>query len=460
MIGLRRARGFFSADLFGAPFFLAPLAFFFIVPSSGRQASVTAGISIASVSRVLLLLPTTTYRAPDFLAAADKLGIEVTVASERSSTMENFNPTGLLTLDFADREGSVRAATGFAARHPIDAVVGVDDDTTEVAAAISAALGLPHNPTEAVAATRNKARMRAVLAWAGVRSPRHWLFHASDSDSAAAVEVSYPCVLKPTFLSASRGVIRADDPEAFRLAWRRIAALLALPDVRAKGGEAADEILVEEFAGGDEVALEGLLTGGDLAVLALFDKPDPLEGPFFEETIYVTPSRKPPPLQDAITEATRSACRALGLVDGPIHAELRCGAAGISIIEVAARSIGGLCSRTLRFGAGISLEELILRHALRGESVAPEREAGAAGVLMIPIPRAGRLDAVRGLEAARAVSGIREITISAHVGQSLVPLPEGSRYLGFLFSRAATPEEAEAALRAAHARLTFVIEGA
>jgi len=406
---------------------------------------------------VLLLLPTTTYRAPDFLAAARKLGVDVTVASEEPSTLEGVNPAGLLTLDLGDPEECARKALEFSLRHPISAVVGVDEETSVAAAEIASALGLPHNPRGAAEAARNKALMRKALSAAGVPCPRHSVFDVDEGPAGAARRSRYPCVLKPTFLSGSRGVIRADDEPEFVAAWTRIARILREPDVRRKGGAAANEILVEDFVPGVEVAVEGLLREGELEVLAVFDKPDPLPGPFFEETIYVTPSRLSDDAQRAIADVTARGCRALGLVDGPVHAELRHNDLGPWLIELAARSIGGLCSRTLRFGAGMSLEELILRHALGMELGGSQRDPRAAGVMMIPVPAAGRLVRVEGLDAARAVPNIEEVTITARPGQTLVPLPEGSRYPGFLFSRAETPSRAEAALREAHARLRFII---
>jgi biotin carboxylase len=411
------------------------------------------------MARVLLLLPTTTYRTPDFLEAAERLGVEVTVASEHPSTLESLNPDGLLALDFRDPEAAARRAVQFAATRPIDAVVGVDEDTAVAAAAIAEALGLPHNPVESVRAARNKALMRRRLAQAGVPVPRHRLHTVDEDPSRAAKAAEYPCVLKPTFLAASRGVIRANDESEFVSAWRRIAGILADPEVGRRGGSAAREILVEEFLPGSEVALEGLLERGRLRVLALFDKPDPLDGPYFEETIYVTPSRLSPETQARIASVASSAAAALGLVDGPIHAELRVGDGGGEawVLEVAARSIGGLCSRTLRFGTGLSLEELILRHALGATVDGLARESGAAGVMMIPIPRAGVLQGVDGLDEARSVAHVSDVTISAHPGQALVPLPEGSRYLGFLFARAEAPGEVEAALREGHRRLNFRI---
>ncbi len=409
------------------------------------------------MARVLLLLPTTSYRTPDFLAAASRLGVEVTVASEEPSTLEALNPSGLLTLDFRDPMQCCERVVAFAGRTPIDAVVGVDEDTVVIAAGLAEALGLPHNPVVAVSAARHKPAMRERLAAAGVPAPRHRVFRREEGQDAASRAVSYPCVLKPTFLAGSRGVIRADDAAAFAAAWQRIGRILDEPDLLARRSDAIGEILVEDFVPGAEVALEGLLTEGSLKVLAIFDKPDPMDGPFFEETIYVTPSRLPRDLQERCAVVAADGARALGLCDGPVHAELRVNEAGIHLIEIAARSIGGLCARALRFGTGISLEELILRHALRLEPAPANRVGAASGVMMIPIPRAGVLEGVHGLEAAKAIPNVTEVTISAHPGQRLVPLPEGSRYLGFIFSRANTPERAEAALREAHARLEFRI---
>jgi biotin carboxylase len=378
------------------------------------------------------------------------------VASERPSTFGEAYPDSLLTLDFASPGKAAQAVAELAERRPIDAVVPVDDLTTEVAAAIAERLGLAANAAVAVARTRNKHRMRETLARAGLPSPPHWLFHLDDDPDSAARSVVYPCILKPTVLSASRGVIRADGPAAFAAAFRRIATILQDPEVAGRPG--SNEILVEGFLTGPEVALEGLLRDGTLDVLALFDKPDPLDGPFFEETIYVTPSRLAAGVQMAIRAASAAAARALGLHDGPVHAELRIDGSGQPwLVELAARSIGGLCSRTLRFGTGMSLEEVILRHALRLPIETLERERAAAGVMMLPIPRTGVLDGVDGEVDAAAVPGIEAVTITAHTGQALVPLPEGSRYLGFVFARADTPAAVEAALREAHGRLRFRI---
>ncbi|HYS77465.1 MAG TPA: ATP-grasp domain-containing protein, partial [Candidatus Dormibacteraeota bacterium] len=295
---------------------------------------------------------------------------------------------------------------------------------------------------------------------ARVQTPRYSVMTLDHDPGAGALKQGFPVVLKPTFLAASRGVIRADSPEQFVAAFRRIDALLRDPDLLDKGGDAARLILVEEFVPGVEVAVEGLLIGGRLKVLALFDKPDPLDGPFFEETIYVTPSRLAAGVQEAIAATTASAAHAVGLREGPIHAELRVNDRGPWLIELAARSIGGLCSRTLRFGTGLSLEEVILMHALGRDVQQVQREPRPAGVMMIPIPRGGILRGVSGLAAAGRVPGIDDITISATIGKPLVPLPEGSSYLGFIFARAGSPALVEAALREAHRRMTFDIEPA
>jgi len=406
---------------------------------------------------VLLLLPTSTYRTADHLRAAARLGVETIVASERPSTMERLNPDGLMTIDYRDAGACEHAASELAARGGIDAALGVDEETSLAAARIARALGIARaNPPEAVAAARDKRLFREAMDAAGLPAPR-WIATPLEAGAdAAGSRLGFPCVVKPTFLSGSRGVIRADSPEELRAAWDRVAAILADPEVARRGGASAKTVLVEEFVPGGEVALEGLVTAGQLHVLAIFDKPDPLDGPFFEETIYVTPSRKPADVRAAIAAAAAAAARALGLVHGPIHAELRLSPCGPVVIEIAARTIGGLCGRSLRFEGPAALEEVVLRHAL-GLGVAPAREAAASGVMMIPTPRAGILEEVRNLDAARAVPRVEDVVVSAHPGQRLVLLPEGSRYLGFVFARAETPEEVERALRDAHAALEIRI---
>ncbi len=408
------------------------------------------------MDRLLLLLPTRTYRTEAFIDAARTLGVDLVCASERPSTLESLAPDTLMTLDFADPDGAAAAVAAWSATRPLAAVVGVDDATTAAAAAIAERLGLKSNALAAVTAARDKFQMRQCLAAAGVPVPRFRRIAIADDLLLASRRVSFPCVLKPLALSASRGVIRVNNADQFMAAFKRIAAILQRDDVTVSG-DAAQFLLAEAFVEGLEVALEGLMVRGALQTLALFDKPDPLHGPYFEETLYVTPSRLPATVQGRVREVTARACGALGLTDGPVHAELRINDDGPWVIEVAPRSIGGLCSRTLRFGTGMSLEEIILRHALDWPIATLERERGAAGVMMIPIPRGGRLRSVQGEADAAAVRNVEEVAITAHVGQEIVPLPEGWQYLGFIFARADTAQRVEHALRDAHSRLTFVI---
>jgi biotin carboxylase len=413
----------------------------------------------ASRPRLLLLLPSTTYRATAFVEAARRLDAELTVATDEASVFAARRPDKLVTFDFGSRERAAEQARAFAAGHPVAAVVGVDDDTAVVASAIAAALRLPGNPVEATMAARDKHRQRMVLAAAGVPVPRFRLHRLEEPPEGVARGAEYPCVLKPLCLSASRGVIRASTSEELVAAHGVLTAILNSPDVVAQG-RSARYYLVESFVPGPEVALEGLVDGGRLRVLALFDKPDPLEGPYFEETIYVTPSRLDEATQRVLAECAERAVRAMGLVTGPVHAELRVNQQGPWLIEAAARPIGGRCSRVLRFGHApdpMSLEELILRQALGMPIATFQRETTPAGVMMIPTPGAGVLREVLGVEAARRTPGIEDVEITAHVGQRLVPRPAGSQYVGFIFARAGTAAAAETALRQAHRRLRFVL---
>ncbi|HEX9505277.1 MAG TPA: ATP-grasp domain-containing protein [Acidimicrobiia bacterium] len=387
--------------------------------------------------RVLLLLPTTTYRATDFVGAAGHLGVEVVVGSEEAQALAGDMGDRAVVVPLSDVAAATAAILDLHTRAPLDAVVAVDDQGVLIAAACGERLHFPHNPPAAVSATRDKHAMRQALARAGVAQPRFALV----VDPQHPPDVGFPCVVKPVGLSASRGVIRADDRAAAERAVIRVRAITDGP------------ILIEEYVPGVEVAVEGMMRGGILDVLAVFDKPDPLVGPYFEETIYVTPSRLPSDRLDAVSHSTQRACSAIGLVEGPVHAEIRLDGDRVWLIEVAARSIGGLCARTLRFGAGISLEELILRHALGMSLDGLVREASASGVMMLPIPRAGVLEDVGGQDAARAVAGVTGLEITVPRGRHVQPLPEGDRYLGFVFARGETPAEVEGALRRAHAAL-------
>ena len=405
------------------------------------------------MSRVLLVLPSATYRAGDFVEAAAKLGAEVVVGSEHRQALSESMGERSVVLSLRQPMRAADQVARLAERTPLDAVVAVDDGGTRAAAFVAQRLGLRGNPPEAVERARDKAAMRAAFAAAGVPQPGYRIAHTGEDIAALAAELGPPVVVKPLTLSMSRGVIRADDPQAAAQAAVRVRSILAAADE-----DPAQKLLVEKFVPGPEVAVEAIVRDGEFELLAIFDKPDPLDGPYFEETIYVTPSRLPEQVQETVAREAARATAALGLRDGPVHAELRVAGDGVVVLEVAARSIGGLCSRSLRFGLGISLEELILRNALGLSLEGMHREDRAAGVMMLPIPRPGVLHGVGGQDEARAVPGIGGVEITVARGKSVRPLPEGDRYLGFVFAKADTPEEVEAALREAHARLDVQIE--
>jgi hypothetical protein len=378
-----------------------------------------------------------------------------------------------IPIRFHDEPASVEAILAASQTRPIHGVMAVGDRPTVIAALVARALGLPAHPPEGVAIARDKQRTRERLRAAG--EPVPW-FCASRIDvdpRDLMTRISFPCVIKPVALSASRGVMRADDPEMFRAAFDRLRALLAQPEIRAERNDAHDRVLIEGFIPGREFALEGLLHHGSLEVLALFDKPDPLDGPFFEETIYVTPSAQPERVQACIRDAVARAASAIGLRHGPIHAECRVNDEGVFVLEVAARPIGGLCARALKFQARaerrlhrshepsrdlISLEELLLRHALGEAPDAWCREGRASGVMMIPIPCRGVYRGTSGIDQAQATDGVDEVTVTAKVDQRLVPLPEGASYLGFIFAHGESAAAVDQSLRQAHGRLRFRVE--
>ncbi|HSL25611.1 MAG TPA: ATP-grasp domain-containing protein [Acidimicrobiia bacterium] len=411
------------------------------------------------MARVLLVLPTSSYRVDDFLDAAASLGVQVAVACEEdlplmaapaSSSVDRF-----VRIDCADPARSAEQLADLAATTPIDAIVPVDDAGVVVAALAATRLGLPHNSPEAAATTRNKAALRAALSRSEVAQPAFRLLDPAQPPLPVAAALGYPLVVKPLTLSASRGVIKVEGPADLETSIARVRS------IRREAGEADDEpLLLERFVEGPEVAVEAMLWEGDLEVLAIFDKPMPLTGPFFEETIYVTPSRLPAETQADVERVTGAAIRALGLREGPVHAELRVSVeAGPVVIEVAARSIGGVCSRALRFGLlDTSLETLILRHAVGRRQPSLRRHRTASGVMMMPIPRSGTLREIAGLEVARAVPGITRIDITAPVGTYLRPAPEADRYLGFIFAAGTDPAQVVAALESAHRSLKVVLD--
>jgi hypothetical protein len=446
----------------------------------------------------MILATTTGYQTRSFGEAAERLGVELVFATDRCHMLEDPWQDDAIPIRFYDEPRAVDTIVAAARARRIDGILVVGDRPTVIAARVAQALGLPGNPPEAAAIARHKLRTRECFRDSGLPVP--WFLPtrlrspdpgASFGGQASPRPATFPCVVKPLALSGSRGVMRADDPRSLDAAFERLRALLNSPEIRAERNEAHESVLIEGFIPGREFAVEGLLDHGVLHTLAVFDKPDPLDGPFFEETIYVTPSSVAPGVQQAIVKAVERAVRAIGLHHGPIHAECRVHPVASSelpevfVLEVAARPIGGLCARALRFvrsgirdsGFGIRvpdvripnvripnpesqipLEELLLRHALGESPDAWRRERSASGVMMIPIPRRGIFRGVDGVDQATRVRHVDDVRITAKQDQLLLPLPEGASYLGFIFARADRPADVEGALRAAHAELRFAID--
>lgn len=414
--------------------------------------------STSTRRRILILTSKLGYQTRAFTDAAKKLNLEISFGTDRCHKLDDPWSDNALALHFENPESAAAEIAAQVSSNRPDAILALGDRPTVTAAYAARSLSLVANSPKSVELCRNKFSQREALRRANLPVPDFFAFAIAENLDSVVARVNFPCVLKPLSLSASQGVIRADNAAEFREAVRRIRGLLESPEIQVQREPNLDRILVENYIPGREVALEGLLTSEKLRVLAIFDKPDPLEGPYFEETIYVTPSRLPQSDQRALLDCAACSVAALGLATGPIHTEFRINERGPWIIEIAPRPIGGLCARALRFGNGkIPLEELILRHALQMEGRDLDREEAAAGVMMIPVPRSGIFENVEGQQAAERIPGIDSIMITARLHDYVAAWPEGNSYLGFIFSRADTPAAAEAALREAHAKLNFTL---
>ena len=409
---------------------------------------------------VLLLIPSHSYRTSDFMRAASDLDISVIVGIDTEFII-NADQQNVIALNFSDPEEAAEAISEFRPDISFDAILAVDDAGTLVAAKASQMLELPHNSVSSVELTRDKYALRVALSRSKLPSPGYKLFEATQSQDELehiADSIEYPVVLKPRGLSGSQGVIRANTSIEFIDGFNRIKKILKLESSRDEcDADLLTTILVEDYVPGPEFAIEGVLDKGNLTVLALFDKPDPLVGPFFEETIYVTPTSYPDDVQSQIISTVQSACGALGLTHGPVHAEVRLDGDKVFLIDLAGRSIGGQCARTLSFGSGLSLEEIILTHAVGDDINQLNRESSAAGVMMIPIPAAGIFQKVSGVDKAEKISGIESVSIVPTSGDELIPLPDGNEYLGFIFAKGTTAQIVEKSLREAHNQLDFQI---
>lgn len=411
--------------------------------------------------RLLMLIPTGTYRAEAFVRAAQRLPIDLSIASEVPSSLSHLHPVDLPAFNFSQSRDVVAAAKSLSAAARFDGVVAVDDASVLAASLVANTLGLPHHAPDAVRAALNKYFARERMRAAGIDVPRFRLISVGAEARAmsreVAKEVGYPAVLKPLAMAASRGVVRVNSPEEFEHAFERVVALVR--EVPSAHDEIANRhILAEAYVPGDEVAVEGIVERGVFHLFTIFDKVDPLEGPYFPETMYVTPSRHGSGIQARIEQVTRDTIAAVGLDHGPVHVELRIDGERVVPIEAHARSIGGYCSKVLRFEGDRSLEEIIILQALGLIGTVPAREHKAAGVWMMQAPRGGRFVEMRGVSAATSVRHIDEVIVSARRAQMLAALPEGFHYVGFIFARAETASEVEGALRTAFSRLEPVFD--
>ena len=403
--------------------------------------------------RVLIIAPHGSYRTAAFIQAANKLGVDVLIASQGEYSIVSDYVKGL-HIDFKNQEQAIETILAEAKSHAFSGIIGTDDTTTELAARVADRLSLPHNDPQAVNIAQRKDLARLCLKTSDVNIPKFDLLNTTKPLSEQSIQVHFPAVIKPVALSASRGVIRVNNQQELEQAMDRVKSMLM--EERYIEQSIRETLLLEEFIPGKEVAIEAMLYHDELDVLAIFDKPEPLNGPFFEETYYITPTSYSEKVQQEIKQTVLKACQAYGLSEGPIHAECRINDEGIWILEVAARTIGGMCGRLLSLGTGYSLEELVLLHAM-GKRVEIKMIESAAGVLMIPIPRAGILKRVEGLLEAQRVPYINELSIEVREGYELVPLPEGNSYLGFIFAEAPSTNEAEQALRKALDCLNIVV---
>lgn len=407
----------------------------------------------AKTRRVLVIAPHSSYRTAAYIQAAQSLKSEVLIASEGKYSIVSDFARGLHIL-FTEPDIAFQTIIEAARDKPFSGVIGTDDSCLELAARVARYFNLPHNTPSSVRLAGRKDLARRCLQQARVAIPEFWELDLSKDIKAQVNGLRYPAVVKPVALSGSRGVIRVNDYQELLVAIARVKKLL--DKEQQLDNELRKKLLVEQYIPGDEVAVEGMLHQGQLDILTIFDKPDPLEGPFFEESYYVTPSRHSVEIQQQLHDVVQQACKAYGLQEGPVHAECRINDQGVWILEVAARTIGGLCARLLTFGTGHTLEQLVLSQAM-GNPLITQEQRPASGVLMIPITQAGILKRVEGLLEAQRIPGVVDIEIQIREGYELVPLPEGASYLGFIFASADRPEKVEAALRKAHACIKIIV---
>ena len=409
-------------------------------------------------SAVILIIPSASYRTGPFMNAIKKLDLKVLVISDKSQVFSGKYPDNLIIINFNHWKDKSVEISKWAKNNGLKAVIGVDEESIVLAANLSNFLNVDHNSIESVLLTKNKYLMRTELKKTGLCSPWFKIFSIYESSNKIINEISFPCVIKPTFLSGSRGVMRVNTKKELSEGIKTLNELLSLDELRKRAGKQSDYIMIEEYIPGKEVAIEGIVSEGKLTMLAIFDKPELLEGPTFEETIIVTPSVLTKKIQYSLLETLQIVVKALGIVKGPVHAEARINKNGNYILECASRSIGGLCSKVLEFQGGISLEELILR-AYLGRNIEKSKLIGnARGVMMMPTEKKGILKEIGGVKDALVVNGVTDLQITVKPGEKLQPLPKGDRYLGFIFAEGNNQEFVINALKNAWSKIEIVLE--
>ena len=411
-----------------------------------------------SNSSVILIIPSGSYRTNAFMNAVIKLDLKVLVITDKSQVFSEHYPENVISMNFQLWKDWLDIIREWSERYYLKAVIGVDEESIVLAARLSESLGIEHNSLESVKITKDKYLMRRELKKFGLICPWFKRFSVHKLPKEIFSEISLPCVIKPTFLSASQGVLRVNSLEEFMGGFEMLIDLLSQDEMKMLGGEKANWILVEEFIPGKEVSIEGIVNNGILKDLAIFDKPEPLDGPTFPETIFVTPTILDEHIQLSILETAQTALTALKIVKGPVHVELRINNNGNYILECAARSIGGLCSRILEFKGGMSLEELILCSSLGRNVEKTKLIERAKGVMMMPIEKRGILREIIGIEAALSVRGITDLQTTIRLNEILEPLPKGGRYLGFLFAEGKDQDMVKKVLKKAWSKIEVVYE--
>ena len=407
---------------------------------------------------VILIIPSASYRSNAFMNAADKLDLKILVVTDNSQVFSDQFPDNIITMNFDHWTEKLDEISEWSDRFNLMAVIGVDEESILLAAIFSQYLGIEHNSIESVMRTTNKLLMRFELKKARMNCPWFRSFSIEKLPDDIIEEINFPCVIKPTFLSASQGVLRVNNEQEFKEGFQILTDLLSQKKIKKRGGEEANYIMVEEYIPGNEVSIEGIVSQGKLKILAIFDKPEPLEGPTFEETIFVTPTTLSGSMQSSLYETAQQAMETLGIVKGPVHIEVRINSNGNYILECASRSIGGMCSKILEFQGGMSLEELILRSSLGRNIEKSNLSDTAKGVMMMPIKNSGKLKEMRGVEEAISVDGITDLQITIKPGEMLDPLPKGDRYLGFLFAEGKNQEMVIKDLKNAWSKIEVVTE--